>query len=155
MLFFYESFIFGNILKIRKFLVGSITTVSIKRKMRSISTIVVLKYLIFAAYRTCDASIDYSSVREEDSLFLKAKHNIEVYKDNQTVGWAYSFQTGIPGKCAGSCHNHAQCRSKHPHITKILAFVSYRTSTDYHRTRILLLHHRKTTSNSLRREDHL
>ena len=75
--------------------------------MRSISTIVVLKYLIFS----CDALIDYSSVREKDSLFLKTKHNTEVYKDNQTVGWAFSFSTSIPGKCAGTCHNHAQCRS--------------------------------------------
>ena len=79
--------------------------------MRSIPTIALLEYLIFVAYRTCHALIDYSSVREEDSLFLKAKHNTEVYKDDQTVGWAFSFSTSIQGKCAGSCHNNAQCRS--------------------------------------------
>ena len=79
--------------------------------MRSIPTIALLEYLILVAYRTCHALIDYSSVREEDSLFLKAKHNTEVYKDDQTVGWAFSFSTSIQGKCAGSCHNNAQCRS--------------------------------------------
>ena len=71
----------------------------------------ILGYLIFVVYQTCDASIDYSSVREEDSLFLKADHNIEVYKDNQTVGWGVSISTTNQGKCAGSCHNHAQCRA--------------------------------------------
>ena len=79
--------------------------------MRSISTTTILEYLILLLCRACDASIDYSSVREEDSLFLKSKHNTEVHKDNSTVGWAVSLPNSNQEKCFRSCHHHKQCKS--------------------------------------------
>ena len=68
-------------------------------------------FVVFFHVRFCKAVLDYSAVGSEDSLFLKSKKEVRVYKDNPTTGWGVSFSTSNEATCPASCHRYTQCWS--------------------------------------------